>query len=108
MILPLAALRTAGLIQLSLVCASYEDRSRALFNDTAPRATPRALIRLFAGLTCMKAHGSCNDTLSQGLRAPALLSHVFRHSWKTGSICCNTAPGAEMSHVVIPRKASMI
>ena len=29
-------------LQLVLVCASYEGRSRALFNDTAPRATGRS------------------------------------------------------------------
>src|SRR5271157_5872223 len=38
---PLAASRDAALIQLVLVCASYEGRSRALFNDTAPRVTGR-------------------------------------------------------------------
>ena len=38
----LAASRAAALIQLVLVCASYEGRSRALFNDTATRATGRS------------------------------------------------------------------
>src|SRR5271157_3427264 len=40
--LPLAASKDAALIQLVLVCASDEGRSRALFNDTAPRATGRS------------------------------------------------------------------
>ena len=38
----LAASRDAALIQLMLVFTSYEGRSRALFNDTAPRVTGRS------------------------------------------------------------------
>ena len=50
----LAASKDAAPLQLVLVCTSYEGRSRALFNDTAPRvyrpATPRALIALSSPL----------------------------------------------------------
>ena len=38
----LAASRDAALIQLVLVCTSYEGRSRGLYKDTAPRATGRS------------------------------------------------------------------
>src|SRR5271157_2500571 len=56
--LPLAASKDAALIQLMLVCASYEGRSRALFNDTAPRATGRSDGRdreVWMGMRCGRA-----------------------------------------------------